>query len=247
MNVRSIAFVSVVFSIASSTCCFAEIVWVGGTSTDVFEDSNWDFSSSSVTAIDENVTIMDDLRIGPTDPFGNSPEIPNLGGQVRLQVGDGHTLTVDGGLLSPIAGGNDGFGGEPTGDADAANDGIAGPIVNVINGGQFNPFFMVHDVRLNIDSSSSATFGGGGNPVNLSSVNLSPGGVLGFLAETPEAFTAEHLSKVFVDGAPAIDGVNISIVSDGSAGAIISAVPEPSSGMLAALALIAIAAVRRKR
>lgn len=83
--------------------------------------------------------------------------------------------------------------------------------------------------------------------VNLSSVNLSPGGVLGFLAETPVAFIAEHLSKGFVDGAPAMDGVNISIVSDGSVGANISAVPEPSSGLLDALALITFAVIRRNR
>ena len=75
----------------------------------------------------------------------------NLGGQVRLQAGDGFTLTLDGVSLAPVAGGNDGVGGEPTSTPNISDDGIAGPIVNVINGGMFNPFFVVNDVRVNID------------------------------------------------------------------------------------------------
>ena len=246
MKARSIVLFSVLLSVVVPVSSYAEITWVGGASTDVFDEANWDLSSSAVAAVDENVTILDDVRIGP-GPFANNPEIPNLGGQVRLQVGDGNTLTVDGAILSPIAGGNDGMGGEPSGDDDAANDGISGPIVNVVNGGQFNPFFMVHDVRVNIDSTSSATFGGGGNPINLSSIDLQPGGVLGFLAETPDAFTTEHLSKVFVNGAPAIDGMNIMLASDGATGSIITAVPEPATGLLAAFACLAFFAFRKKR
>lgn len=222
----------------------AEIKWVGGTNTDVFDDANWDFSDSTVTAIDENVTIPDDVTIGP-GPFANNAEIPNSDGQVRLQLGDGNRLTIDGATISPVAGGNDGVGGEPGGDGDAANDGVAGPIVDVVNGGQFNPFFIVNDVRLNIDGTSSATFGGGGNPVNLSSIDMSPGAVLGFAAETPDAFTTEHLSKVFVDGSPAIDGLNIMLASDGANGSVITAVPEPAFGVFSLLVCLSLAFRRR--
>ena len=41
----------------------AQIAWTGMTGTDVFEESNWDFSNSTVTAIDPNVAIDDNLVV----------------------------------------------------------------------------------------------------------------------------------------------------------------------------------------
>jgi hypothetical protein len=214
----------------------AEVIWIGGASTDVFDEANWDLSGSTVTVIDPNVSITDNVIIGP-GPFANSPVIPELSGQQRLQLGDGHALTLDSALLS-IAG-NDGVGGEPG----TAN----GPTVSVINGAQFNPFFVVNDVLVDIDAVSSATFGGGGNPINLSTVNLAPGATLSFLAEDPAAYISEHLSKTFVNGSPAEIDVNITIAGDGGAGSVITAIPEPSSLALTCLACLGLLARRRRR
>ena len=194
----------------------ADISWVGGTSTDVFDESNWDLSGSSVTAIDENVNIADNVFIG-SGPFANNPVIPDLGGQVRLQLDDGFTLSVDGGQI--VYAGNDGVGGAPG----TSN----GPTVNVINGAHFQPFFVVNDVHVNVDSMSTAVFGGGGNPVNsgtagMSTINLQPGARLEFLAETDTDFRAEHLSKILVNGAPAVEGTNLNVFANG-AGSIVTA------------------------
>ena len=119
--------------------------------------------------------------------------------------------------------------------------------MNVINGAEFNPFFVVYDVKVNIDGSSSATFGGGGNPINLSTLDLTPGATLAFLAEDPTAYINEHLSKTFVNGSPAEVDVNITIASDGASGSVITAIPEPSSVTLACLACLALLAQRRRR
>ena len=113
--------------------------------------------------------------------------------------------------------------------------------------GKFDPFFVVNDVLVNIGGTSTATFGGGGNPINLSTVDLTPGAVLSFLAETPDAFRTEHLSKTFVSGAPAIEGDNITIADDGAAGSIITAIPEPSSMVLALLAFLSLPFLSRKK
>ena len=48
----------------SALSSHASIVWVGTTSSDVFDESNWDLSGSLVTTIDENVSIEDDVFIG---------------------------------------------------------------------------------------------------------------------------------------------------------------------------------------
>lgn len=214
----------------------ANVIWVGDSSTDVFDEANWDLSGSAVTVIDPNVSIMDDVLIGP-GPFTNDPVIPNVANQQRLQLGDGYGLTLDSTLLSVE--GNDGVGGEP--------GSAAGPTVSVVNGAEFNPFFVVNDVLVNIDAMSSATFGGGGNPINVSTVDMTPGATLAFLAEDPAAYLNEHLGKTFVSGSPAVDGGNIMLVSDGAAGSVITAIPEPSSLMLACLAGLGLLARRRRR
>jgi hypothetical protein len=237
MLTRNLIFLAVaVICVVLPMQASANVIWVGGSSTDVFEEANWDLSGSAVTIVDPNVSIMDDVLIGP-GPFANDPVIPDVSGQQRLQLGDGYTLTVDSALLSVA--GNDGVGGEPG----SAN----GPTVDVINGAQFNPFFVVNDVLVNIDAVSSATFGGGGNPINLSTLDLTPGASLAFLAEDPAAYVAEHLSKTFVSGSPAVDGVNITIASDGAAGSVITAIPEPSSLVLACLAALVLLGRRRRR
>ncbi|MCB1095608.1 MAG: PEP-CTERM sorting domain-containing protein [Verrucomicrobiae bacterium] len=221
----------------SALSSHASIVWVGTTSSDVFDESNWDLSGSLVTTIDENVSIEDDVFIG-AGPFSNAPVIPDLAGQVRFQLADAKMLTLDGGSL--VAAGNDGVGGAP--------GTVNGPAIAILGGGSFNPFFIVNGVSLTIDGASSATMNGGGNPINLSTVDLAPGATFTFGGETPEAFTAEHLSKFSVNGAPAVIDGNIKLVSDGAIGSIVTAVavPEPSSAVLLTLAGLGVL-IRRRR
>ena len=214
----------------------AEIVWLGGVSNDIFDEANWDLTNSMVTLIDPNVSIPDDALIGP-GPFANDPVIPEVDGQQRFQLDDGKLLTLQG--VSLTAAGNDGVGG-----AAGTTD---GPTVMVLDGAQFDPFFVVNDVMVNIDDTSTATFGGGGNPINLSTVDLSPGAVLAFLNETPDAYRTEHLSKTTVLGVAADEGINVLIDSDGATGSVITAIPEPSSIVLAALGLLSLLSFRRRK
>lgn len=217
---------------AAALTSHAAIVWTGGTSTDPFDDSNWDFSASSVTAVDFNVSVADDIEI-----TNSTLEIPNLGGQVRLQIGDGFTMTLDNSILGLVSGGNDGTGGAP---------GSTGVSINLTNGSQLNTFFITNAIALDIDGTSSATLGGGGGPINGSTVNLTAGSILAFLAETPAAFNAEHLGKVTVNGVAAVEGVNISIDPfNGAAGSIITVIPEPTISLLGGLGLLAL--LRRRR
>ncbi len=212
--------------LATSICTSqAAIVWTGATSSDPFDDSNWDFSGSGVAAVEANVSIADNITITNGDI-----EIPNLGGQVRLQIGNGFTMTLDNSILGLVAGGNDGVGGEPMG---------TGVTVNVTNGSQLNPFFVVNAVTVNVDSSSSASLGGGGTPINVSTVNLAPGSSL-TLASLAE-FT-EQGAKIFVNG--------VSFASDSSilnfSGNTGTAIPEPSGLAMVGLAGLALAFRRRR-
>lgn len=211
----------------------AAIIWTGATSADPFDDTNWDFSGSGVAAVDPNVSIADNVTISNA-----TVTIPDLPGQGRLQVGNGFTMTLDNSILGVAN--NDGTGGEPSG---------TGIQIDITNGSQFNPFFVVNNVSVDIDGTSSATFGGGGNPVNIATINLTDGSVLSFLNETPAAFLGEHLSKITVDGAPAVDGGNINVAAfNGASGSQITVIgiPEPSSSLLMALGGVALLVRRRK-
>lgn len=239
MKSLPLPFLAATLFAASLTPAPAVISWVGGANTDIFDEANWDLSGSAVTTINPNVSIPDDVMIGP-GPFTNNPVIPELAGQQRFQLGDGHVLTVTGASTLLSVAGNDGVGGAPG----TTN----GPTVNVMAGSAFNPFFVVNDVTVNIDAGSTATFGGGGNPINLSTVDLEVGAVLSFLAETPAAYRTEHLSKTTVDGIAAAEGVNITIAAfNGATGSQITAIPEPATSVLAAIALGWAALLRRRR
>ena len=213
----------------------AVVLWTGATSVDPFDDSNWDFTGSSVTSVNSNVSVDDDISV-----VGGSVEIPNLPGQIRLQIGNGFSMTLDNSVMGLVAGGNDGVGGALGG---------TGVNVNLVNGSEFNVFFIVNSVSLDIDSTSSATFGGGGVPINISTVEMTEGAILSFLAETPTAFRTEHLSKITVDGVAAEEGVNIQIDPfNGNLGSQITVlpIPEPSASLLIALDGVAFLVRRRK-
>ena len=198
------------------TAAPAVIVWTGANGTDIFDEGNWDLSNSNVTVIDPNVSIDADVVL-----LNAVVDIPQLDAQQRFQVASGFTITVDNSTISLSGGSNDGIGGPPGSTLPA---GPAGPILNVVNGSSLETFFIFQGITMNVDSTSSATLGGGGNPVNISVIDLEPGATLTFTSETIDQFNTEHLSKLTIGGAAAEEGVNFTIESDGNSGSIIKTI-----------------------
>ncbi|MCH2026847.1 MAG: hypothetical protein MK172_14020, partial [Verrucomicrobiales bacterium] len=181
----------------------AEIVWTGANGADIFDEANWDLSNSLVDIIDPNVSIEDDVVIADA-----TVEIPQVSAQQRFQVGSGFTITVDNSNIILSGGSNDGIGG-PNGSRLPA--GPAGPTLDIKNGSSVKVFFIVNGVQMNIDETSEVIFGGGGNPVNNSVIDMQDGSTLTFENETIDAFNSEHLRKITVDGDPAEEGINMLI------------------------------------
>ncbi|MEZ6015923.1 MAG: hypothetical protein R3F49_12465 [Planctomycetota bacterium] len=192
----------------------ADIFWTGAVSADIFNEANWDLTQSTVTIIDPNVTIDDNVVIRNAAATVEMPEVGGAG-QMRFQIGEGYTLTVDNSRVLVL--GNDGFGGIP--------GAVTGITIDVVNGASLEPFFTVNEVLVNIDQTSTIIYGGGGNPVNITLVDLTYGSTMRFLLEDPTEYTLEHLSKTFVDGVPAVIGGNIDVVSDGAMGSIVTVRP----------------------
>ena len=194
------------------------IYWVGTEGFDLFDEANWDLTKSSVEIIDPNVSIEDDVYI-----VDSTVEIPQLPAQQRFQVASGNTITIDNSIVRLTDGSNDGIGGPP---GSRLPGGLEGPTMNIINGSSYESYFIVNGVQMNVDATSTAVFGGPGNPVNISVINLEPGSTLTFLRETIEAFNSEHLNKITIGGVPAEEGVNYTIESDGAEGCVITTISD---------------------
>ncbi len=199
-------------ALASTTHASAQIVWTGAMGPGIFQEGNWDFTASTVTMVDHTIPIADNVEfIGPA-PEARIGELP---GQEAFTLADGFGMVIDNMRVS--ATGNDGVGSE-------FSSGL-GLEIRVINGGSLEPYFVRNNTRVNVDSTSQLIFRDPANPVNGSTINLTLGARLEFLLEDPDEFRAEHLSKVFVDGAPAVEGVNIRVDLVGVLGSCITVLP----------------------
>ena len=214
LTVGSMKLLLPALGLALASSAGADIIWTGAVSGDIFDEANWDLSQSSVTVIDPNVTIDDDvvIRDAPADVVITETG----GGQFRFQVNEGRAVTIDNSRV--VAGGNDGIG--------CFQGSQVGITIEVKNGGQLEPYFVVNRVLVKIDATSSAIFGGPGDPLNISSVDLEYGSVLAFLEEDPNEFLNEHLNSVTVQGVPGVPGGNLNIVSDGGNGTIVTVIPQ---------------------
>ena len=213
------------------------MTWTGNVGTDIFDGSNYSGLPNGLV-LGPNVTVEDDIT------FSNATvTIPQVSAQQRFQVASGFTMTVDGSNFSLTGGSNDGIGGVPGSKLPA---GPAGPTLNIINGSSLEAFFIVNGVQMYVDGTSSVTLGGGGNPVNISSIDLDTGATLSFTRETIAQFNAEHLSKITINGTAAQEGLNFTIDALGAAGSTITAIPEPSAGLLGAIGCIVLLLRRRR-
>ncbi|QDV05478.1 hypothetical protein Poly30_09760 [Planctomycetes bacterium Poly30] len=208
----SIALASLTAALTASAS--AQIVWTGAVGAGIFREANWDLTASTVTVIDYTIPILDNvILMGP----GQEALIPDLPGQEAFTVADGFTIRIDN--LRVFASGNDGLGGE--------TGGANGITVNIVNGASFEPYFIRNRTFLDVDSTSQVIFRDPANPVNGSTINITLGSTLQFLLETPNDFRNEHLSKLTVDGASAVEGVNIRIDNLGTQGSSIVVLPTP--------------------
>ena len=210
----------------------AAITWTGaGDGANFQDDSNWDFSGSSSTTM-----------ASPTDDdiFISSSTIADPGGSITF--GDNFTLTLDGSSFT--LGGGAGFSG--------INDGSDDPSsIALINGSSLSIQFISVGVSINVDGTSTITFGGGGDPINSqseqSSVNLATGGQLVFsnTGELSDQLNDSGSGDIYVNGTR-VTALNTNTLFTTSDNLSYIAVPEPSSTAFLGLSGLALILRRRK-
>ena len=230
---RPHALATTLIALAATSTSQAVIVWTGGGNTaDFYDSANWDFSGSAETAMpigggNPSAATADDLVIAGATLNETSGAFTNI------EIGDGLSVTLNGTAFT-FANGN-GF----TGLNDAAD---VLSTVNLINGSSLNTQFSAIGITLNVDSTSSLIFRGGGDPINSqiekTTVILAPGARL--TLPTVAEFT-EQGADIEVGG--------VSFAADPSIlsfdGTTATAVPEPSS--MALVLLAAMSLTRRRR
>lgn len=250
------------------------LVWTGaGDGISLFQEANFLDDNGAVPAantINANTPIT--AATGGLIEITSGTGAPsNFGG--GFQIGTGNNLTVTGKTLNGsggITGGGPGslltlgsgslvrgasfgswqnisiIGGDliTNGSGGISLDSAAS-ILSITDGGSIDAQFIVNTWSLSVDGTSTVNLRGGGNPINGGTIDLALGGTATFTNETVNAFTTEHLSKFTVNGNPAVVGSNLIVLSDGGAGSTVTAVPEPSSMIFSAIALLGLA--RRKR
>ena len=207
----------------------ADVVWTGAFDSGIQNDANYDFSGSALSTIAgiQGSTVGDNIIY---TNMGAAPELPNTGGQLNFGT-SGFELVFD----NVVAG----F-------APGSNKGWRGGTLSLLNAAQTTSFFISGSTA-SIDATSSMTLLGAGNPVNMSTIDMAFGAVVTFTNKNPSAFNNDHIADFTVNGAPLVDGVNATVVSDGAAGTIVTAVvPEPASFCVLALAGICLVIRRRK-
>ena len=175
--------------------------WTGlGATTDFTDLANWDAAPTDGT-IDVN-SLVDIYNI---DIDGI------ISGPGNLMFREGGGLNMSAGTFTSAGGG---FG--------LLEDPDSLGFLNLTGGTMSGSFFLA-ELTVTLGGTADLTLRGGGNPINISTVNFtSPNASLHFLAETVDQFTGEHLGKFFTRGDAAVIGDNLSVVTDGASGSIIT-------------------------
>ena len=228
-------------SVATSN---AVITWTAGdqTGADFYDIANWDTSSAIPSPTDDNMVISGVTITENSAAFSG------------IEIGNGFSLSLDAASFTFIN--NNGFAGV---DDDAATAASTGPtsVLNLSNGSFVSAQFITLGMEVFIDSSSELVLRGGGDPINsqleVSYIRLSEGGKLTLptRAEFNEQIAdTGAANSIFVNNV-AVDASNIdtlfTFATNGSfVTATATAVPEPSTTILAGLAGLGLVLRRRK-
>lgn len=224
------------------------ITWVGGSSTDFWDDANWNFTGSTYDAASFN----------PLTPIADNILMANATGitvavDQGLRLANGFGLTLDlSNLFVDGTSANSGINGVDDDPAMNPSTGVYS-YVYLRNGSFLNTQFTAIGMNINVDGTSHMQYRGSGDPINGQSertiVNLAVGArlTLPTQAEFMEQATTQN-SDILVAGISF--GLDSTVLSFSGAGPVTGTavlVPEPSATILGLTGAGLALAWRRRR
>ena len=236
----------VAFTVALVATGQAALTWNGADGAAFFTESNWLDNTGAVPAdgtINGGSVITADtgglIKIDSTSPG-------NIGS--HLYLGIGNQLLIDNGQTL-AAGGSQGI------RVDAS---FTAPFstATIDNGSLIYVQFLVN-IAAELNNGSTLRLKGGGNPVNVATINLlDTDSMILFNAETYAAFDAEHSSKVTFQGTALEFGSDPFVAEagdnalatpfNGTSGVQIQGIPEPATLGMFVFSSIGIVLLRRR-
>ncbi|MGB0775203.1 MAG: hypothetical protein ACPGUY_05120, partial [Akkermansiaceae bacterium] len=176
----------------------ATFEWIGnGDGISFYQEANWQVQGGGAVTgnpITFNVEIVDDLIF-----TGNNPNISS-----ELRMAASATLLNNGGTLVMTPGG-----------------GIKGGTITVNNSGTIQSDW-VNNATINL-SQATITLRGGGSPLSNSTIACTGSAwSITFTNETSAAVQAEHLTKITINGQPAVLDTNCTLTPQGASGSILT-------------------------
>lgn len=161
-------------------------LWTGAGGDLLFTNpKNWTGTGAIDLSGLSDVYVIDD----PTLVLGGASGVP------RIMLSGG-TIELDAGILSGV------------------KAGVTGGTI-IVRGGELHRQFL-SATKVTLSGSGVLRLRGGAEPINRSTVAiLGPDARIEFLSETPDEVVRKHLRKITVEGRPAVEGGNVSLVPAG--------------------------------
>lgn len=235
-----------------STSFAGTISWDGGgDGASTFQEANWvvtdDTGSAALSGlvgsdppanfVNGATDVEADAIVGGTATAGGGAGAGN-----HYDLGDGFGLTVQDDAIFRMQLGS--FGGGPRG-IRGVSGGSTETVTIEDNAAVFSQFFL--NLSASIADAATLTFGGGGvGTLNNSTLELASDWTGTVTWNNFNIAGSTIFSNITVGGAPAVEGGNVLVLSNGGSGSILKLIPEPATASLALLSVCGLLLTRRE-